>query len=283
MPVPPGERRARAALTLLPPDPDRTSAVHTGGAEAVWASLHADVDLDPDGLLATHTAQGWRLICPGDDEWPTTLTPTDRTPIGLWAHGDGHLGDLTARSVMVTGTRSPSPHGVDHAERLAEGLVTAAPPVTVTGVVSMGIGLRALTSAAPHGPTIALLASPTPAALTRYRGLFTTVATRGVVLATAPPLAEADPDAGGYYRRCEARTALLATLTPALFVIESETAGQAMTLARTAHDRGRLVMALPPARRLTVHGHGGCRQLLHGGLAVPAVTVDDITARLPTG
>ncbi|TCJ36545.1 DNA-processing protein DprA [Parafrankia sp. BMG5.11] len=277
------ERRARAALTLLPPDRVRDTAVHTGGADAVRRPLSAGSDVDPDDLLAAHTAAGWRLLCPGDDEWPAALAPARGMPIALWARGDGHLAALTARSVTVTGTRSPSAHGVDHARRLTCGLVTAAPPVTVTAAVSAGIGLRALVGAAPHGPTIALLTSSAPACLARYGSLLGVVASRGVVLSVTPPLAPAPPGTGEPGRRLATRMTLLGALSPALLVVEAETAGQAMTLARAAHGRGRLVMAVPAGHRLTARHHGGCHQLLHGGLAIPAVTVDDITARLPTG
>ncbi|MCK9903597.1 hypothetical protein CC117_25760 [Parafrankia colletiae] len=77
--------------------------------------------------------------------------------------------------------------------------------------------------------------------------------------------------------------ALLGALSPTLLVIEVGTEGQAMALARAAHGRGRVVMAVPAGPGLAVRRHGGCHQLLHGGLAVPAVTVDDITARLTAG
>ncbi|MCK9930652.1 DNA-protecting protein DprA [Frankia sp. Mgl5] len=276
------ERRARAALTLLPPDRVRDTAVHTGGAEAVRRPLPTRPDVDPDELLAGHTAGLWRLLCPGDDEWPTTLTPTRGMPIALWARGNGHLADLTARSVTVTGTRSPSAHGVHHTRSLTWGLATATPPVAVTAAVTAGIGLQALTSAAPHGPTVGVLTSSTPGALARYRGLLATVAIRGVVLSLTP-LAPAAPGTGEPGRWLETRMTLLGALSSALLVVEAETAGQAMTLARAAHGRGRLVMAVPAGPGLAGRRHGGCHQLLHGGLAVPAVTVDDITARLPTG
>ncbi|MCK9903598.1 hypothetical protein CC117_25765 [Parafrankia colletiae] len=186
MSVPPAERRARAALALLAPDPARDTAVHTDGAEAVWRTVSAGSDIDPDDLLATHATAGWRLLCPSDEEWPATLSPARGMPIALWARGGGHLAALTARSVTVTGTGSPSTHGTGHARRLAHGLVTATPPVTVVAPVLAGIGLQALNSAAPHGPTIALLTSSAMACFTRYGSLLATVATGGVVLSLSP-------------------------------------------------------------------------------------------------
>ncbi|OHV23969.1 hypothetical protein BBK14_23600 [Parafrankia soli] len=277
------ERRARAALTLLPPDRTLGTAVHTSGPEAVWRSLSTGSDIDPDDLLAAHTAAGWRLLCPGDDEWPATLPPARGMPIALWARGDGHLARLAARSVTVIGTRSPSVHGVHHTRSLTRGLVTATPRVAVTAAVSAGIGLQALTSAAPHGPTLALLTSSANTCLARYGSLLGVVASRGVVLSLTPPLAPAGSGTGEPGRRLATRMTLLGALSPALLVTEAETAGQAMTLARAAHGRGRAVMAVPAGPGLAVRRHGGCHQLLRGGLAVPAVTVDDITTRLPTG
>ncbi|WP_084647296.1 DNA-processing protein DprA [Parafrankia discariae] len=256
-----------------------TSLDHT----ARWSPNSPTFDLDPKIEWSPFSPTSGPRSHLQSQEWPTTLPTADGAPIALWARGDGHLVDLTARSITVTGTRSPSVHGVGHTRRFAGGLATATPPVTVTAAVSAGIGLQALTSAALHGPTLALLTSSAPACLTRYGSLLAVVASRGVVLSLTPPLVPAPPGTGEQGRRLATRITLLGALSPAVLVIEAETAGQAMTLARAAHGRDRLVMAVPAGHPLTDRHHGGCHQLLHGGLAVPAVTVDDITARLPTG
>ncbi|KPM50308.1 hypothetical protein ACG83_40940 [Frankia sp. R43] len=274
MPVPPEERRARAALTLFPLDKARDAAVHTGGAEAVWASLSAGSDLDPDGLIATHTARGWRLLCPGDDEWPPTLTPAQGMPIGLWARGDGHLADLMARSVAVAGTRRPSPHRAHLTGQLAQGLVTATPTVTVIATVGVGVGVQALTAAVTHGPTVAVL---TATSLSRHPELLEMVTVHGVQLSDAPPLGPSVRDAPS--RRTALRTALLAALSSALLVVETETSGPLMETARAARRRGRTVLAVPP--ETDAEPVGGCHQLLRGAVAVPVMTVADITGHLP--
>lgn len=272
MPVSPAERCARAVLTLFP----RDSALHAGGAEAGVRDLRTRLDIDPDDLLAAHTAAGWRLLCPGDDEWPTALTRSGLAPVALWARGNGHLTSLTARSVAVTGTRAPSPHGARHTGLLAHGVVTATPPVTVMATAGSGVGVQALAAAAPDGPTVAVLA---PTSLSRHPGLLEMVMAHGVLLSDAPPLGPSAHDAP--QRRLAMRTALLAALASALLVVEAEQTGSVMEAARVAHRQGRMVMAVPPEDHADLSRYSGCGQLLRGAVAIPVTTATAITSHLP--
>ncbi|WP_018640278.1 DNA-processing protein DprA [Parafrankia elaeagni] len=278
--VAPAERRARAALTALAPGTVRDAAVHHDGAEAVWR-LHADTraDVDPDGLLAVHAAHGWRLLCPGDDEWPARLTPPGGGPLALWVRGAGHCARLTERSVGVAGTHSPSLGGLVHAEQLAGDLTSAQPPITVAAVVSAGISRRALAAAASRGAAVAILAGAEGA---WHAALVAAVASRGVVVAMSPPLRAASAVGGPAHRHATARTMLLARLCLGIVVVEADTGGRAMAMARAARARGRVVMAVPADRPMTARRHAGCQILLRSGGAVPVATAADIVSRLPT-
>ncbi|OHV23970.1 SMF family protein [Parafrankia soli] len=267
------QRHARAALTALPLDRARDADVVVRGPVTVWDTIAAThPDLDPDQLLAIHTLSGWRLICPGDDEWPTSLTLTGPAPLALWAHGAGHLAALTARAVAVTGNRSATPQGLTDATRLARDLATASPPVTVTATVSRGIARAALTAAVPHAPTLAILTGLLTTDRAPQPELLAAVAATGLVLSDAPPLrASPSPDTRDRSRRNTARHRLLATLTHTTLVCESAPGGAGVAVARAARTLGRPVLALPDS----------AQDLLRGGLAHPAATAADITAHLP--
>ena len=67
-----------------------------------------------------------RFVVPGDEEWPSGLddlrfvSPVQRkagVPIGLWLRGPGHLGELSARSIAVVGSRAATPYGVETASQ----------------------------------------------------------------------------------------------------------------------------------------------------------------------
>ena len=62
--------------------------------------------------LAAIFRSGIRLVCPGDDEWPSRLDDLgDDTPIALWARGAARLGEAAGRSVSIIGSRAASAYG----------------------------------------------------------------------------------------------------------------------------------------------------------------------------
>ncbi|WP_035752964.1 DNA-processing protein DprA [Parafrankia discariae] len=274
------ERRAMAALTALPPDRTRTATVRTLGPVRVWETFAGTCPgLDPDQLLDAHTALGWRLICPGDHDWPTSLTPAGPAPLALWAHGHGHLATLATRALAVTGNRSATPESLTTAARLAHDLATTSPPVTVTATASRGIARAALTAAAPHAPTLAILVGDLLTDRAPQPELLAAVAATGLVLSEIPPLwAPATPpttrDRG---RRNTARARLLATLTQATLVLESTPGGAGIATARAARALGRPLLALPTY----LHGGEAAHYLLLDRLASPVTTAADITTHLP--
>ncbi|ABW16074.1 SMF family protein [Parafrankia sp. EAN1pec] len=274
------ERRAVAALTALPPDRARTATVRTLGPLRVWETFAGmRPGLDPDQLLDAHAALGWRLICPGDHDWPTSLTPAGPAPLALWAHGHGHLAVLAARAVAVTGNRSATPAGLSTAARLAHDLATASPPVTVTATLSRGIARAALTAAVPHAPTLAILVGDLLTDRAPHPELLAAVAATGLVVSEIPPLWEpaTPPTTRDRGRRNTARARLLATLTQATLVLESAPGGAGIATARAARALGRPLLTIP-----TLGGNGdAARALLRGRLASPVTTAADITAHLP--
>ena len=129
----PGDRRAVALVEELGAV-DALAAVieDRSWAPEVLRTRVAGVDLD--GVVRFALRQGWRMVVPGDDEWPIGLDALAAPPLGLWVVGPADLAELCAASVATkrgrntgagTGTGSgpgagPGAHGIP------------APPVPVT-------------------------------------------------------------------------------------------------------------------------------------------------------
>jgi DNA processing protein len=150
-----GERRARVALSFLakPGDPVLGAALRTRTATDLLA-LVTRSDADGEALLAGATEDaalsrallrwrdrlfeipstarlaawqdsGFRLIIPGDAEWPTQLDDLgDARPLLLWAHGTADLRLTCVNSVAIVGSRAATGYGnhvaVEMAAVLAE-------------------------------------------------------------------------------------------------------------------------------------------------------------------
>jgi DNA processing protein len=139
---PDGERRARVALSFLarPGDAVLGTALRTRTAAAVLG-LVTGADADGEALLAGDAEdsalhrvvqrwrdrlgeipaaarlaawqdRGYRLIVPGDAEWPTQLDDLgDARPLLLWAHGTADLRLTCVNSVAIVGSRAATGYG----------------------------------------------------------------------------------------------------------------------------------------------------------------------------
>jgi DNA processing protein len=173
---PEGERRARVTLSFLakPGDPVMGAALRTRSATEVLALVTgADIDgaavlADQEDEAALHRAlprwrdrlgvipstarlaswhdRGFRLIIPGDAEWPTQLDDLgDTRPIVLWLRGTADLRLTCVNSVAVVGARAATGYGshvaVEMAAVLAEhgvGVVSGGAYRTLSQLVIAG-------------------------------------------------------------------------------------------------------------------------------------------------
>jgi DNA processing protein len=147
---PDGERRARVALSFLarPGDPVLGAALRTRTAGEVLA-LVTGADADGEAVLAEEAEDavlhraverwrdrlgeipsaarlsawqegGYRLIVPGDAEWPTQLDDLgDTRPIVLWLQGTADLRFACVNSVAVVGSRAATGYGQHVAVEMA--------------------------------------------------------------------------------------------------------------------------------------------------------------------
>ena len=264
------ERAARAALTRLaePGDAWLGRAVAGHGAAAVLDRVRdgaaADDEqlahyrvrlpaLEADADLAVRA--GARVVVPGDDEWPAALDDLgDRAPLALWVVGDGHLGDVTRRSVAVVGARACTPYGEHVAAELASGLGDRGWTVVSGG--AYGIDAAAHRGAlAVDGPTVAVLACgvdvPYPAA---HDGLLRSVRACGAVVSELPPGSRPTR------RRFLDRNRVIAALGRGTVVVEAATRSGALNTAGHAEELSRTVMAVPGP--VTSPASSGCHELL---------------------
>ncbi|MCK9930698.1 DNA-protecting protein DprA [Frankia sp. Mgl5] len=265
-------RRACAALTSLPPNRNRAEAVRRHGPVAVWdrlAGYHRT--LDPDGVLEHATRIGWRLLIPSDPDWPATLN-IPGGPVGLWAHGSGHLSRLLSRAVTVTSAAPGSDYGSTVAADLATDLATPAQGGAIT-VVAFAGGSGAETTAltvAAHGHTaLAVVDIPTRIDDGEHR-LLATVAARGAVLSPAAP------GALPTQQRVQARIDLLAALASVTVLIEAGADDNVpLAVAFAAHFRlRRPVFAVPGP--VTSPLSAGPLTLLREGTARIVTSADDL-------
>jgi len=81
--------------------------------------------LDVERDLEIADRAGARVVCPGDEDWPSGVDDLDAPPICLWVRGPADLSVLARRSVAVVGARSCTSYG-DHRGALAVDGVTVA-------------------------------------------------------------------------------------------------------------------------------------------------------------
>lgn len=293
------DRAARAVLADLfaPSDPDIGTCIKSCGPSAALDKVltgdlpprlaeQATRSLRAKGLasaddLAAHAerleydafACGARMIAPGDPSWPIGLdqlavhTRADvhwRAPWCLWAKGRLTAVPERHRLVGFWGHRVGSPLG-DWFARTAANRATRA-GYTIAAVGETGIAWAALHGALTLGPVIAFvtggLDQPEPEG---NRGLFDTVADRGMVLSAQPPGHRSSGPAEGY------RDAMLAAACGALAFVEAPYTTVERPVFTIAHNLQRTIVSF--GSPLTFHRQIGNRRLeSRGALAVRNVS-----------
>ncbi len=239
--------------TLWDPSDDARRA---GARHAVerWRGRLADV---PDPVdLASLRAQGIRLICPADAEWPARLAALgDAQPYALWVRGSARdLQAMCQRSVAIVGSRAATGYGIYVAAELAASV--AAQGWTVISGGAYGIDGAAHRGAlAGRGDSVAVMACgvdrPYPAG---HRELLDDVAAAGAVISEWPP------GRSPTRLRFLVRNRVIAAMTAGTVVIEAGRRSGALNTARHARDLGRVLMAVPGA--VTSNLSAGCHSII---------------------
>jgi DNA processing protein len=238
---------ARDALAALPDIARRAGRTASPAVPSV-AEIEAE--------LAAGEAQGARLLCACESDFPPLLMEIDPPPPVLWALGDASL--LQRRAVAIVGARVASAAGCRFARGLAAEL-GAAGLVIVSGLA------RGVDAAGHEGS----LGSGTVAVLGGGLGdiyppenaaLYHAIAERGCIVSESAPGRRAQ--AKDFPRR----NRLISGLSLAVVVVEAELKSGSLITARLAAEQGREVLAVPgspldPRAR-------GCNDLIRQGAAV---------------
>jgi len=222
--------------------------------------------LDVDAHFARHVDAGIGVVVHGSSTYPTDLALDDDPPPVLFWKGD--IDALAGVRVAIVGTRRASRYGIDIANSMAADLASAG--VAIVSGLALGIdgaahaGVLRVDGAPPIGVVGSGLDRVYPRA---HRSLWREVAERGVLLSEYPL------DVVASTWRFPARNRVIAALSMAVVVVESQITGGALGTAMEAARRGRTVLAVPGP--VDAPGSAGTNQLLFDGCG-PARDASDV-------
>jgi DNA processing protein len=279
--VPPAERLARAALCRIVEPGDQAAGLLLQQHGAVrTAELLADgrelpeslrrraegyraraQGLDPGAELDRAGRLGVRLVCPGDEDWPTQLDDLGPVrPVGLWVRGSASLRLLALRSVALVGARACTAYGTHVTAGIAADLADAAWVVVSGG--AYGIDAAAHRGAlSGTGITLGVLACGVDQIYPRgHFALLDRIAEQGLLISELPLGAHPTKP------RFLLRNRVIAALTRGTVVVEAARRSGALSTARHARDLNRLVMGVPGP--VTSELSVGVHALLRSGAAL---------------
>lgn len=250
-----------------------------GSAAAALAALPGvaaasglkDYEACPAGVVRAEIAAartaGARMLCRGEDAYPSALAVVPDAPPVLWVIGDTSL--LNRPSVALVGARNASSLGLRMARRLAEGLGEAG--FTVVSGLARGIDAEAHQAALATG-TVAVMAGGVDVIYPpENTGIAASIAANGCRISEQPMGLQPQT------RHFPQRNRLISGLSRAVVVVEAAEKSGSLITARAALDQGREVLAVP--------GHpfdaraAGCNALIRDG-ATLVRGPDDVMAAL---
>lgn len=226
--------------------------------------------------MERHHISGYFLL---NDDYPVRLAETPDAPIFIYKLGEGNLNGKNV--VSVVGTRRPTPYGSEFAGNIVEELAGYFPELTVVSGLAYGIDARAHESALRNNvPTIAVVAHGLdmiyPAA---NRDLARAIIHAGGAIISEYPFGEKP-----YRQRFLQRNRIVAGISDAIVVAESDIRGGAMSTANLAFNYNRDVFALPG--RISDQYSSGCNMLIRkqkGSLITCAADLIEIAGWKPLG
>ena len=234
---------ANAAIAALP------KIAADAGAKDYQAADISEVTAE----FACGVEYGAKLLCLGEDAYPTQLSLIDDPPPVLWVKGRPAIAE--GRNIAIVGARNASALGCRTAGKLTEELCELG--FVITSGLARGIDTIAHKSALNTG-TIAVLAGGLDIIYPQENAaLMAQIAEQGLI-ATEMPMGMT-PQARHFPRR----NRIISGLSQAVVVVEGAARSGSLITARNALDQGREVMAIP--------GHpfdaraSGCNMLIRDG------------------
>ena len=266
----------RVCDPALPPGLAKTTAPRAGA--------------DPNADRDWGNRNGWRLITPDDDEWPTTrllesfqafpdlngggdvaadgVRGRAARPFALWATGPAALARVVDRSVAMVGTRSATAYGHRITRTMAGELAVAGHTVVSGGAV--GIDTAAHRGAlAVDGMTVAVAANGPGEIYPRANeDLFGRIARTGLVITEYPPHLRPAR------HRFLTRNRLVAALTRGTVLLAAGYRSGAVNTANWADAMLRPVMVLPGP--VDSPDYVGCHKRLRDGAGILVTRAADV-------
>jgi DNA processing protein len=208
------------------------------------------------------------FITTRDTDYPRLLKEINDPPIGLYRKGRY---DFSQPNIAIIGSRRTTLYGLAMAKKFGAELARLG--FCVTSGLARGIDTAAHEGAlSVGGKTAAVVGTGIdiiypPENLALYRQIEAT----GAVLSEFPFGRRADRQSFAMRNR------IVAGMSEAVVVIESDVDGGAMITARFAGEQGRLIFAMPG--RIDQNTSAGCHQLIRDG-ATLLTSVDDILNEL---
>jgi len=290
----PGELSERQAFLVLNALPgvgpitlNRLLAAFGGDPRAILAADRRKLQ-EVEGVrpLVTDSVTGWRdhldpvreedrlarsgadFILPRDEAYPGLLREIHDPPIGLYRKGPYAFG---GRCIAIVGSRKATLYGQAVAKKLGAELAQLG--FCVVSGLARGVDTAAHEGAlSVGGKTAAVLGTGLdiiypPENLALYRRITET----GAVLSEFPFGRQADRQS------FPMRNRVVAGMSEAVVVVESDVHGGAMITARFAGENGRLLFAVPG--RIDQPTSAGCNQLIRDG-ATLLTGVNDLLQEL---
>lgn len=205
-----------------------------------------------------------------DSDYPVRLAQCPDAPLALYILGDS--GIFEARHVVaLVGTRNATRYGIDFTRELVSDLAGIVDGLAVVSGLAYGIDVSAHKAALAAGvPTVAVVAHGLNTLYPAdHRDIARRMVHEGGALATEY-ISGAQIHRGNFL----ARNRIVAGLSDAVIVVESDSRGGALSTARIASDYSRLVGAVPG--RVTDRYSRGCNALLASQAAAVIRNAGDI-------
>ena len=252
---------------------DRSGWGESGGLPRLDRALRrwgARIGQAPTATQFTTWRQGgFRLICPGDSEWPTQLAALGvASPVALWLLGSADLRFACLRSVSIVGSRAATGYGSHVAMEIAAALAERGWVIVSGGAFGID-GAAHRGALAADGVTVAVLASGLSYGYPKgHRELFEAIAAQGVLVSEMSP--DRRPTRPGFL----VRNRVIAALSRGTVVVEAALRSGAFSTAARARDMCRPLMAVPGP--VTSDMSAGCHEIIREWGAVLVTGARDV-------
>lgn len=221
--------------------------------------------IDVEKIRARMDAVGARYIHFNDPRYPALLRKIPDPPVGFYIIGDC---DFSAPCISIIGSRNCSVYGQITARKFAASFARAG--FTVVSGMARGIDSCAHYGALEaKGKTVAVLGCGADVLYPPENGdLYNRLVSHGAIVSEFPLGTRADR------QNFPIRNRIVAGLSVATLVVESDIKGGSMITARLAGEQGRDVFAIPG--RIDQSTSRGCNALIRDGVRLATCPEDII-------